>query len=340
MLVKTSYIVKRSDIINAFKAFSDQKILVIGDSMIDSYMWGMVSRISPEAPIPVVAIENKENRLGGAANVALNIQALGAEPVLCSVIGNDSNSIIFDELLKKRGLALEGIVKCNDRKTTIKNRIISRNQHLLRIDEETDDSIHQKTEEELLGKINELIAGNNISAILFEDYDKGVITPGLIDNVVSLANKENIYTVADPKRKNFSNYRNISLFKPNFREFTEGIGKDIAKNDYDRIFDASRNLLKTSQIGSLLITLSELGIYAGTTENYEVIPAEIRDISDVSGAGDTVVSIATLCLICGMSLSDIARISNTAGGLVCEKVGVVPVNKDKLLEEVLQSYKS
>lgn len=328
----------KSEIISAFKSFYEYNILVVGDSMIDSYMWGTVDRISPEAPIPVVAIEKKENRLGGAANVALNIRALGANPVLCSVIGNDDSSRIFFDLLDKRGLTPEGIIVSNERITTTKNRILSRNQHLLRVDEEIDDYISEETEAEFIERTEQLISKYHIDAILFEDYDKGVITPGLIEKVVSKANKEKILTVADPKRKNFSNYNNISLFKPNFREFSEGLKINIEKNDYEGIFSASKDFLKSSKIGLLLITLSELGIYAGNGSNYEVIPAEIRDISDVSGAGDTVVSIATLCLISEMSLTDIAKISNIAGGLVCEKVGVVPVEKEQLYKKVLRSY--
>ncbi len=306
--------------------------------MIDSYMWGKVNRISPEAPVPIIMSTKQENRLGGAANVALNVQALGANPILCSVIGKDSKSKTFYSLLKKRNLTGEGILEDENRKTTVKTRIIADNQQLLRVDEEMDEELHPETETIFIKKVQTIISDKKVDAIIFEDYDKGSITPEVIKSIVDLANKCNIPTLVDPKKRNFMEYKNVTLFKPNFKELVEGSKIDIKKGDFDGIFKASQKLHSELSSKYLLITLSELGVFISYNSSYKTIPAEIRDIADVSGAGDTLISTASLCLAAGLEPELIAGISNLAGGLVCEKVGVVPINKKQLLEESLEKY--
>lgn len=312
--------------------FEDLKVLIVGDVMVDSYVWGKVSRVSPEAPVPVVMHTHTENRLGGAANVALNIKSLGAIPVMCSVLGTDENSKIFRELIRKLDMPEEGLIESGDRITTSKTRIIAGHQQLLRVDQEVDNYIDEALEIALWQRIQALINQNNISAIVFQDYDKGVITPGLIGKVISLGNSWNIPTLVDPKKRNFGHYRDATLFKPNFKELTEGMHLDIGKSDFDAVHAAALQLQKVSGFGMVMITLSELGMLLSKGDEYRVVPTLVRDVADVSGAGDTVIAMASLCLAAGLDAYDMARLANLAAGLVCEKVGVVPVKKEWLLD--------
>ncbi|MCK5822872.1 MAG: hypothetical protein KAG95_02650 [Bacteroidales bacterium] len=328
----------KEKLINAFEQFNNKKILIVGDVMIDAYMWGSVDRISPEAPVPIASITNREKRLGGAANVGLNVRALGAEAILCSVIGDDDNGKIFKQLLKKRNLTSKGILVDKDRDTTIKTRIICDNQHMLRVDEEICEPLTSNLENKFIEQLSNLILTDKIDAIIFEDYDKGNITPKIIETIVSLANKKNIPTLVDPKKRNFSSYNNVSLFKPNFKEITEGLKIDIDKNNIQSIHKAAQRLQTKMNIKTVLITLSELGIFICEDGSYFNAPAQIRTIADVSGAGDTVISVASLCLASNFEAKHIAQFSNIAGGLVCEKIGVVPIDKEQLLNECLNLF--
>jgi rfaE bifunctional protein kinase chain/domain len=301
-------------------------------------MWGNVDRISPEAPIPVVAVTNRENRLGGAANVGLNLLSLEARPILCSVIGNDNMGKEFLNLLKKRKLSSEGIIQSGQRTTTVKTRIISDNQQLLRVDEEMTGRLPEEAEQELIIRINEIMDQEKIDAIIFQDYDKGNITPVVIEEITEKANASNIPVLVDPKKRNFHHYKNATLFKPNFKELTEGLKLELKKQDLHGIFMAAQALHKNMNAKYVMVTLSEGGVLISDGNKYYSLPAEIRDISDVSGAGDTVIAVACLCLAGGIGPVDIAAISNIAGGLVCEKVGVVPIERDVLLAECLDAY--
>ena len=318
-----------------FNEFNTKTILVIGDVMIDSYMWGSVTRISPEAPVPIVSVNSRESRIGGAANVALNIKELGATPIICSVIGNDEKADEFITLMNEFDLSTEGIIKDANRKTTSKSRIISNNQQLLRVDEEIDSNICNKIEKLFSDKIIDIINDREIDAIIFEDYDKGVITKNIISEIVKIANSKNIITTVDPKKRNFNFYKNVSLFKPNLKEITEGLNIDVDVQNKEDLHNKMQFFHKDSNIKNMLVTLSEHGVFHSNLEKYYSAPAVVRDIADVSGAGDTVISVATLCLASGMDGELTARISNIAGGLVCEKVGVVPVNKSQLLDECM-----
>lgn len=318
-----------------FSSFNNKKILIVGDVMIDAYVWGKVSRISPEAPVPVLNSQTKENRLGGAANVALNIKALGAKPIQASVIGDDSKGKTFLKLLKKRELSEKGIIKAPGRITTTKTRIISHNQQLIRLDREIDTPINPDMEEIFLTNTKEILKNDRIDAVIFQDYDKGVITKRVIEEITDLANLLNIPTLVDPKKRNFLDFKNVTFFKPNFKELKEGTKSEIMKSDFKAIFKASQELNKSLNAKYLITTLSDLGVFVYKGDSYEVIPAEIRQIADVSGAGDTVISVASLCLSAGIAIENVAKIANLAGGLVCEKVGVVPINKGLLLNETI-----
>lgn len=321
-----------------FEAFHKMNILIIGDVMIDSYLFGDVSRISPEAPVPIVAVNKRTNRLGGAANVALNVKAMGARPILCSVIGQDDKAEIFEDLLKENDMFNGGILRSNNRITTTKFRVIGNNTQMLRVDEENKSPLDEQDLKSFRHLIETMLEEQNINAIIFQDYDKGVISPKLINEVVSLASGLGIPVTVDPKRKNFSSYRNLTMFKPNLKELQEGLGMDFDKSDKARLTEAVRIIHQSHNVDLVLVTLSELGVLISRRiddAKFEehLIPAHLRSIADVSGAGDTVISIATLCLAADLSDAEIAALSNLAGGQVCEFVGVVPVDRDKLLNE-------
>lgn len=314
-----------------FNAFDDLRVLIIGDVMIDAYIWGAVDRISPEAPVPVVRATRRDYRLGGAANVALNVQALGAVPLLCATVGNDPSGRQLTERLTERNISCEGIVESHERPTTVKTRVMSGHQHVVRVDEETDGYLSATEESQLWTKIASLLPTCDV--VLFEDYDKGVITQGLITETISLARQHNIPTVVDPKKRNFLSYKRTTLFKPNLKELKEGLKLDFAKTDQAAIESAVEQLMTELQADGALITLSERGVYVRHHGERHLIPAHIREIADVSGAGDTVISIVALCVALGLSPFLIAALSNLGGGLVCEHVGVVPIDKESLKRE-------
>jgi D-glycero-beta-D-manno-heptose-7-phosphate kinase len=325
----------KTDLASIIDSFSKHHIMIIGDIMIDSYLWGKVERISPEAPVPVITSTSEENRLGGAANVALNVQSLGATPILCSVVGDDMQADTLDELFRNQAMTNKGILRDKRRITTVKTRVISNHQHLLRVDREIDSPLSPDIEQQFIGHILSILSQNNISAIIFEDYDKGSITPKVINAVVSEANKLNIPTLVDPKKRNFAAYHDISLFKPNFKELNEGLKIEASKTSPDSLHEAAQLLHKEKNIALVMITLSEAGVFMSNGKEHKIMPAHIRAIADVSGAGDTVIGVASLCLASGLDPFVTAAIANTAGGLVCEKIGVVPIDKELLKEELI-----
>ncbi len=323
-----------------FDSFNDLNVLIIGDVMVDSYLWGNVDRISPEAPVPVVSITKRENRLGGAANVALNIKSMGANPILCSVVGDDTKGDEFVALLDDQLMDSSGILKIRNRVTTTKFRVIGNNIQLLRVDEEVDHDLDKDDKERLFGKFLEIIEKQNVDVIIFQDYDKGVIDDELISKVVNRANELSIPVAVDPKRRNFLSYKNVALFKPNLKELSEGLKTEINRKNPEELKNAVSKLKSKINAGIVMITLSEDGIFVEFNDNWEkqirLFPSHVRAISDVSGAGDTVITVASLCLAAGVDPAMTANIANLAGGLVCEEVGVVPVDKEKLLRETLK----
>ena len=302
--------------------------------MIDSYIWGKVERISPEAPVPVVRVTKKENRLGGAANVALNIQALGACPYICAVIGDDSDGENFLSLLKAQGLSEEGLIKIKTRPTTVKTRIIAHNKQIARVDAETERNLSSSNTLLVLNKIKQIIADHRIDAIIFEDYDKGLITEELIDKTVKLSKEMGIITVVDPKKRNFHAYKGVQLFKPNLKELKEGLKIEVDPLNIEQVEQAVNRLKKQLGAKTVMLTLSEHGVYVSSENGNKHILAHKRTIADVSGAGDTVIATAALCLAAGLNEFKTAEIANLAGGLVCEHVGVVPIDKARLLREI------
>ncbi len=319
-----------------FEDFNRLKVLIVGDVMIDAYIVGKVDRISPEAPVPVVSVGEKENRLGGAANVALNVKSLGAQPYICSVIGNDKGGKEITQLFEEAGVNCEGIVTSSDRITTVKTRVMGNNVQMLRVDEEITRPINKTESANLVSSIEKLLP--EIDVVIFEDYDKGVLTAENIEAIISLANQHNIPTIVDPKKLNFTHYKKATLFKPNLKEIKEGLKTDENLKDFDNLKKAIRELKELLNNPMVMVTLSELGVMITDHTTYHHQPAHIRNIADVSGAGDTVVSVAALCLALKSDMQLIAFLSNIAGGLVCEKVGVVPIVKQNLLREAQRLY--
>ncbi|MBN2745912.1 MAG: hypothetical protein JXR34_04225 [Bacteroidales bacterium] len=318
----------------AINNFEEKTILVIGDVMIDAYITGKVDRISPEAPVPVVTVKNRYNRLGGAANVALNIKTLGANPILCSVIGDDARGDDFLQLLNDLKMNPQGIIRSRNRPTTTKFRIIGNNTQMLRVDEESIEKLSAEEQINLSVKIIDILDQTQIDAIIVEDYDKGCLDSYIIELIATEAKRRKIPVTADPKRNNFAFYQHITLFKPNFKELQEGLNVELISNKFEQIAQTAQNYLREKKLKMMLVTLSENGMLICNKKEWHHIPAEIRNIADVSGAGDTVISTITLGLTLGLSMEEAAYLANIAGGLVCEKVGVVPITKDELLNEL------
>lgn len=320
-------------LLELFDAFKKLKVLVIGDVMVDAYIYGNVNRISPEAPIPVVDVTKKENCLGGAANVALNIQSLGATAHLYTVTGSDRHGTTLLQLLEENGLWTMGINQSSNRRTTVKSRVISNAQHLVRFDEEDTHALNETEEQTLLECIRPEI--NNYDVVVFEDYDKGCLNPQVISEVIALSKKHGIPTLVDPKKNHFMDYVGATLFKPNLKELCEGLGRTI---QWDKIEAASSELKRKLQFEQTLVTLSQHGVFYQDENEYGIIPAHVRNIANVSGAGDTVIAVAALCLAAGASTKQTAQLANLAGGIVCESVGIVPIEMDRLIHEVQRSF--
>lgn len=316
-----------------FAEFSKLKVAVIGDVMLDTYWWGKVDRISPEAPVPVVALRKKEQRIGGAGNVALNTISLGAETALFTITGDDGDADLLLGLLQDQHIDTKYIVKSSERITTNKIRIISRNQQMMRLDSEVTNDISKEDEETLLQNFTSYVKRHQPSVVIFEDYNKGVLTETLIHKVISICKEHNIVTTVDPKRKNFFTFKNVDIFKPNLKEVKEGLNlltDEVNEVALKNIHNELHNIL---QHKISLITLSEKGVYIQKGNYARIIPTHARNIADVSGAGDTVIAVASLVYAATKDVTLAAQIANVAGGQVCEEVGTVAVNKEKLLEE-------
>jgi rfaE bifunctional protein kinase chain/domain len=316
-----------------FDQFEDTKVLVLGDVMIDAYFYGSVSRISPEAPVPIVNLTKKEQRLGGAANVALNLKSLGAVPIICSIKGNDADGQRLKELCKENGLVVDGLINDYKRETTVKTRIIGNSHQLLRIDEEDTTDIDESVEDLVYEAVNSFI--DEVDVLIFQDYNKGLLTAGLIQRVIALCTSKKVPMVVDPKFNNFYEYKGVTLFKPNKKEIqqAENITEKLNLRDIKVLANTVRQKLNADKI---MTTLSEDGVIIINETETIHLPAHARKIVDVSGAGDSVLSVAALCVAAGIGDEITAALSNLAGGIVCEQIGVVPIDKDLLLGEAME----
>ena len=331
---------KKEEVDQIFEEFKNAKILVIGDVMIDCYLTGKVTRISPEAPVPIVNVQERSYRLGGAANVALNLKSLGADPILCSVIGSDSKAKVFYNLMEDCDLTSDAIVPMYGRRTTIKYRIIGNDCHIVRDDDEKVQSLKEREKRQFLTTVEQIIDHNDIDAVIFEDYDKGLFSKDLITEIINFAHKKNIYVAVDPKEKNFNNYANVNLFKPNMKELSKGLHvEENSELTLNEIHDLAKDFACKQNIDKVMVTMSAKGIafYDRQNDKFFHQPAFHRRVSDVSGAGDTVISVSTLFLLKGHTVEETCLASNLAGGLVCEYVGVVPINGAQLKAEMVKN---
>lgn len=308
----------------------DSRILVLGDSMIDAYQWGSIERMSPEAPIPVVDVQTKDERLGGAANVALNLKSLEAQVEIISLIGNDASGERMKRLFEQNGLSSRGLITAKGRKTTIKTRIIVDDKHVLRVDEEDKHDFLES--EKILDILKKIHQESPLDVLIFQDYNKGLLTPETISKTTHFCKESGIKLIVDPKKKNFLTFKNVDVFKPNLKEIIEGLGEKCDPSKNEELEIICQNLNTKIEADTIFLTLSEYGValYQKDKSLYRQ-PAFKRNIVDVSGAGDTVVSVAALALAQNLERPQMAWIANLAGGLVCEHLGVVPIQKEWLL---------
>jgi len=328
--------ISKERLVKLKKGFSGQKIAVIGDMMLDCYYWGDVKRVSPEAPVPVVEVENEFYRFGGAANVALNIKKLGGTPIPLGVIGYDNEGSIFSSLIAEENITATGLVIDENRPTTSKARVIAHNQHVVRIDKEkknpVDPEISKKLMDYFIGIVDEL------DGIILQDYNKGVLTSSFIKKIIRLARAKNKLITVDPKFNNFFEYKNATVFKPNRKEASDVLGYRI-KSDED-ISLAGQKLLNKLHAKYVLLTLGEEGIAVFEKEKEERrMPTKARKVADVSGAGDTVISTLTMALAAGADILEASYLANYAAGIVCGEVGIVPIKLDELFSIVMKENK-
>ncbi len=328
---------ERGRLKSIFDNFNGKKVAVLGDLMLDKYVWGSVSRISPEAPVPVLQVDSESARLGGAANVANNIKSLGAEPVLFGIVGDDEAGEKIRQILDEMGLSKEGVITDRDRPTTVKTRVIAHNQHVVRMDYEVNKGIDGEVRRKVMEIMNSM--SNEIDAVLLEDYNKGMLTKELLSEVIGLARKSGKVVSVDPKQANFFEYKQVTLFKPNRKEAEGALGLS-AGSDEDAV-KAARELQSRLKCENVLLTRGEKGMTLVENDGaFTHFPTKARKVADVSGAGDTVISTLTVALVSGASVKEAAAIANHAGGIVCGEVGIAPVDKDRLFTEVLNDSKS
>lgn len=318
-----------------FTQMNDLHVVVVGDVMLDNYWWGDVERISPEAPVPVVTIKKKESRLGGAANVALNCKSLGAKVSIAAVLGKDSDGNLLIDLCKNAGLDTAMLMQSEERQTTTKTRVLSRNQQMMRLDDEQTKELHTKEEHPFIDLVLRMLQREKPQVLIFEDYNKGVLKENVIARITAHCKELGIITMVDPKKHNFLAYKDVTIFKPNLKEVREGLNLAIDTVSLTELREAHQQINEALGHQITFITLSEKGVFT-TDGNQELIsPSHIRNIADVSGAGDTVIATAALVFALSKDIKIMAEIANIAGGLVCEKVGVLPIDKQELEAECL-----
>jgi len=318
-----------------FERIATVKVGIIGDVMLDTYMWGSVDRISPEAPVPIVSMQRKEQRIGGAGNVALNIRSLQASAFVVTVTGNDEDAVCLNSLFAASQINTEYSFKSDERITTNKTRIMSRNQHMMRLDAEITNDLTTAEQERLLTSFERFVRTEKPEVVILQDYNKGVLTAAVIRKVISICKENNIITAVDPKRKNFFEYKHVDLFKPNLKEAKEALNIISSNVDIQLLQGMHAELHHMLQHGISFITLSEKGVFFQEQNQSSVIPSHLRNIADVSGAGDTVIATASLVYAATRDVALMAEIANIAGGLVCEEVGTAAINKEKLLNECM-----
>lgn len=323
----------KAGLANLFERMGQLHVVVVGDVMLDNYWWGDVERISPEAPVPVVAVKMRESRLGGAANVALNCRALGAKVALAGITGDDHEGGVLAQLAKDAGIDTSLLMQSPKRTTTTKTRVISRSQQMLRLDDEINEELYTEEEHPFIDIVLRYLQREKPDVLIFEDYNKGVLKENVVQRITAHCNEIGIVTAVDPKQKNFLVYKDITIFKPNLKEVREGLHMVVPGTDIKALDNVHDNLKGLLQHQMTFITLSEYGVYYNDGRTSAIIPSHIRSIADVSGAGDTVIAVAAMVYAITHNAGLMAELANIAGGLVCEEVGVVPVDKQRLYHE-------
>ena len=330
--------ISKEQLESLFKKIQQLHVVVAGDVMLDNYWWGDTERLSPEAPVPIVALKKRESRLGGAANVALNCSSLGAKVTLASVVGDDKDGACLIQLAEDAGVNTELVLLSTQRPTTTKTRVISRNQHMMRLDDEITEELYIEEEHEFIDKVLRFLQIEKPDVLIFEDYNKGVLKDNVIRRIVAHCREIGIITAVDPKKKNFLAYKDVTIFKPNLKEVREGLNSGVEEVTTEALNEVNKQLKKSLNHEVSFITLSEKGVYYNDQQRQGIIPSHIRNIADVSGAGDTVIATASLIYALTKDAQLMAEISNIAGGLVCEQVGVVPIESELLLSETLDIF--
>lgn len=313
--------------------FSRAQVLVVGDVVIDHYVWGSVNRISPEAPVPVVNVTKETMLLGGAANVVNNIHSLGGNVRVCGVIGNDDAGRQLVRMMRDQGITTDGLMTEQGRPTTIKTRVIAHNQQVVRFDRETKKGIERETHRSIYEYVKRSMS-DGLDAIVLSDYCKGVVTQALVRDIVKLAKRNGIIVSVDPKVAHFSMYSGVTILTPNTKEAS--IGSRIEIEDERSLIRAGSALLRRMQCSAVLITRGEHGMSLFERGGkITTIPTMAREVYDVTGAGDTVISVLTLAMAAGASTADAAKLSNHAAGVVVGIVGTATVKPEELKSSIL-----
>ncbi|MFC1568838.1 D-glycero-beta-D-manno-heptose-7-phosphate kinase [bacterium] len=325
--------IKKQRLMELADLFSMQKLVVIGDFMLDRYIAGKVSRISPEAPVPVVEVESEFTRFGGAANVALNISTLGASVFPIGLIGADDSGVELQRLFQNHKFEMEGILVDESRPTTVKTRVIADSQQVVRTDWEKTHPISDRLQKNIISILKKY--KDQIDGIILEDYNKGLLTPSLIEKIISFANAHQIMTFVDPKYDHFFEFNHVTLFKPNRNEVADQLHVRIDhKSD---LIDISKKLFAQLNCKALLITLGEDGMMLFEQgEEPKHVPTKAVKVHDVSGAGDTVISTMAVAMTSGSTCPEAATLANHAAGIVCGEVGVVPIHHEQLFKVMLE----
>ena len=312
-------------------SFSQKSILVIGDVMLDKFMWGKADRISPEAPVPIISVDHISHSPGGAANVALNLSKLSANAHILAIVGDDNESKLLEDSLIKDGVKVK-FIKDIKKSTTTKTRIIAHGQQVVRTDYENKNAITSEQIENIKDALYDL--STEINAIIIEDYNKGILVKDCIETILEMAAKHNLPVYVDPKRDNFFVYNKIRLFKPNMFEFESMINFDKQNKSFEEL---GKQLREKIDAEILMITRGEEGVTLFTDNNVQTIGTKARKVHDVSGAGDTAISAFVLSDLSGASIEESAMISNYAAGRVCEEVGVVPISLE-MIKDIVDHY--
>ena len=313
--------------------WDNARLMIIGDAMVDRYIWGQVNRISPEAPVPVLNWSSDENRLGGAANVALNARALNIPVALCSMRGMDDNGQLLTKLCEKESINSAYIYSSNNRPTSVKTRILAGQQHLLRVDRESSILISDKEVRAIQQLWKRALDEFQPNIIIMQDYNKGLLHPKLIKWLIESARALGIFIAVDPKKQYIQHFKKVHLFKPNLKELSEFLQRPVLP-ELASLRNAGKELQEILNFDHLLVTLSEHGIYYQDQQgNSGIAPTRPRPIVDVCGAGDAVITLAALAVRAGYNLEETASLCNIAGGQVCGSVGVSTLDREAILKE-------